>query len=65
MLPTLVHSMVVSEFNDPTFFLEEHAVAQLIEALRFKDGRSRVRFPLVSLELFIDTILPAALWPWV
>ena len=57
--------MVVSEFNDPTFFLEEHAVAQLIEALRFKDGRSRVRFPLVSLELFIDTILPAALWPWV
>jgi hypothetical protein len=25
-------------------------------------GRSRVRFPMVSLEFFIDIILPAALW---
>ena len=27
-------------------------------------GRSRVRFPMVSLEFFIDIILPAALWLW-
>ena len=27
-------------------------------------GRSWVRFPLVSLEFFIDIILPATLWPW-
>jgi hypothetical protein len=28
-------------------------------------GRSRVRFPIVSMEFFIDIILPVALWPWV
>jgi hypothetical protein len=27
-------------------------------------GRARVQFPRVSLEFFIDIILPAALWPW-
>jgi hypothetical protein len=27
-------------------------------------GTSRVRFPMVSLEFFIDIILPAALRPW-
>jgi hypothetical protein len=27
-------------------------------------GRSRDRFPIVSLEFFIDIILLAALWPW-
>ena len=27
-------------------------------------GRSWVRFPVVSLEFFIDIILLAALWPW-
>ena len=27
-------------------------------------GSSRVPFPMVSLEFFIDIILPAALWHW-
>ena len=40
-----------------------HAVAQLVEALRLQVGRSRVRFPMVSLEFFSDIILLAALWP--
>jgi hypothetical protein len=36
-----------------------HAVAQLVKALRYKpEGRSL----MVSLQFFIDTILPAALW---
>ena len=26
--------------------------------------RSQVPFPMVSLQFFIDIILPAALWPW-
>ena len=28
-------------------------------------GRSRVRFPMLSLEFFIDLILSPTLWPWV
>jgi len=42
-----------------------HLVAQLVEALRYKpEGRGfDSRFPMVSLEYFID-ILPVALWPW-
>jgi len=27
-------------------------------------GRSRVQFPMASLEFFIDIILPAVIWPW-
>ena len=32
--------------------------------IALQDGRSRVRFPMVSLKFFIGIILPAALWPW-
>ena len=43
-----------------------HAVAQKVEALGCKTGRSRVRFPMVSLKFFIGIIVLAALgltWP--
>jgi cell shape-determining protein MreD len=41
------------------------AVVQLVEAgVEVEAGRSRFRFPMVSLEFFIDKILPTALWPW-
>ena len=39
-------------------------VAQLIEALGYKPEGRGFRFPMVSLEFFIDIILPVALWPW-
>ena len=47
--------------NTKYLHVSRHAVAQLVEALRYK---SRVCFPMVSMEIFIDIILPAALWPW-
>jgi len=40
-----------------------HAVAQLVEALRYKP-ESREFDSRWSLDFFIDIILPAALWPW-
>jgi len=41
-----------------------NAEVQLAEALPLQAGRSRVRFPMVPTEFFIDTICPAALQPW-
>ena len=40
-----------------------HAVAQLVEALRYKSEVRGFDSPMASLEFFIDIILPAALWP--
>jgi hypothetical protein len=40
-----------------TAFDRAHAVA-------LQPGSSRVRFPMLLLEFFIDIILPAAIWRW-
>jgi hypothetical protein len=40
-----------------------YAMAQLVEALRYKP-EGREFDSTVSLEFFIDLILPAALWSW-
>jgi len=42
----------------------EHAATHLVEVQALQAGRSRGRFPMVSLETFMDIILPTALWPW-
>jgi hypothetical protein len=35
-----------------------------VERTALQTGRSRDRFPMVSMKFFIDIILPVALWPW-
>ena len=39
-------------------------MAQLVEAQRYKPEGRGFDSPIVSLDFFIDIILPAALWPW-
>ena len=41
-----------------------HVVGAFGGGTSLRAGRSRVRFPMVSLEFLIDIILPAALWSW-
>jgi len=40
------------------------AVAQWVEAPRYKPEGGSLRSRRLTLEFFIDIILPAALWPW-
>jgi hypothetical protein len=53
-LPTCIHS--VTSYKVTIIFPGRGAVLQA--------GKSRVRFPMLSLEFFFDVILPAALLPW-
>jgi hypothetical protein len=40
------------------------SVSQQYKFTALQAGRSRVRFPMVALEFFLDIILSVALWPW-
>ena len=40
-----------------------HAVAQFVEALPYIPEDREFQSPMVSLEFFIDIILPVAQWP--
>ena len=42
----------------------EHILCLETVNYRYITRMSRFRFPMVSLEFFIDIILPGALWPW-
>jgi hypothetical protein len=44
-------------------YCKGHAVTQSVEALRYKSEGRGFDSPMMSLEFFIDIILPAALWP--
>ena len=46
------------------FVSSRYAVAQLVEALCYKSEGRGFDSQWVSLEFFIEIILPAALWPW-
>ena len=54
-----------SFINAPITNIRGHAAGGAVgRGTALQAGRSRVGFPTVSLECFIDIIFPAALWPW-
>jgi hypothetical protein len=51
-------------FHETMIILQGARGGVVVKTLRYKTGRLRVRFSMVSLEIFSDIILPVALWPW-
>ena len=57
--------MLVGGTDSLTVIKQGHAAGGAVGwGTALKAGRLRVRFPMVSLELFTDIILPAAPWCW-
>jgi len=60
----IVYSCILISFSQEYVNMEK-AVEQLLWGTALQAGSSRVRFPIVLLEFFIDVILTADLWSWV
>jgi len=50
-------------FKCGTYYMEGARGSAVGWGTALQTGRAQVQFPMVSLEFFIDIILPAALWP--
>ena len=63
--PDRIHIYMLQGFRYFGFFCLcfGQAVAQFVQAVRYKPDSRGVRSPMVSLEFFIHIILPAAQWP--
>ena len=63
-LPGNLQNNELSWLTSPLFSLHGNRGGAVGWGTALQVRRSRVRFPMVSLEFFIDIILLAALWPW-
>jgi len=63
--PDSNHNVFIILFREISTVYSEYHTETVTEGwgTALQAGRSRVRFPMVSLKIFIDIILPAALWP--
>jgi hypothetical protein len=66
-----IYSVLQSAVTTTVLFKIHNFVLYIIIIIQYnfisaalQTGRSRVRFPMMPLEIFIDIILPVALWPW-
>jgi len=62
--PNRLHSLMPYCTDFSVLLVWGHAVGANVWGTALQAGRLRVRFPTVSLELFIDIILQSALWSW-
>jgi hypothetical protein len=64
IVAVMIMMLALKAFNNVVFECVGAHGSAVGQGTTLQVGRSLVRFPMVSLEFFIDIILPAALWPW-